>query len=273
MSFALLWSSAFFLSAMLGFGQAIDQSSKEASGLLLLPGTYFPEEVPATNGEKWLTLFRHKRNLYNLAYSRIQIAKRKPFPSDGVPDCNTLVSVQQKSGTAICMMKGIPGLAPGRVKTVLSNGGLQPNIPIHLALSSDASYELVLACNQPNDKIQHEEIPASLLLKNGRSTQVLFSTVVLFHSGKFDCVGNEGTIVLIWAGDLNGDGLIDLLIDLQDHYCIQHPALFISSTVNVTNLDSVVTRFSAIRSGTESAQPPEKRQDSWHSALQRLSTA
>ncbi|MDT0632806.1 hypothetical protein RQM47_12670 [Rubrivirga sp. S365] len=39
----------------------------------------------------------------------------------------------------------------------------------------------------------------------------------------------DGRPALLWAGDLDGDGRLDLLLDEADHYVVSRPALYLSS--------------------------------------------
>ncbi|WP_412062814.1 hypothetical protein [Rubrivirga sp. IMCC45206] len=41
--------------------------------------------------------------------------------------------------------------------------------------------------------------------------------------------GDDGHPALLWAGDLDGDGRLDLLVDESNHYNLSAPALFLSS--------------------------------------------
>jgi hypothetical protein len=42
-------------------------------------------------------------------------------------------------------------------------------------------------------------------------------------------LGNDAVPKVIFAGDLDGDGALDLIFDITDHYNIARPTLFLSS--------------------------------------------
>ena len=48
---------------------------------------------------------------------------------------------------------------------------------------------------------------------------------------------------LIWAGDLDGDGKLDLYIDLSDHYNVMGKTLFLSSKRQPGKLVERIAQF------------------------------
>ncbi len=48
---------------------------------------------------------------------------------------------------------------------------------------------------------------------------------------------------LLWAGDLDRDGRLDLLLDLSEHYNMSQPTLFLSSAATVGELVASVVRL------------------------------
>ena len=45
---------------------------------------------------------------------------------------------------------------------------------------------------------------------------------------------------IIFSGDIDGDGLLDLVIDLSNHYNVSNPALFLSKPATSDNAVKLV---------------------------------
>jgi hypothetical protein len=67
-----------------------------------------------------------------------------------------------------------------------------------------------------------------LVVRHRNQAQVPRTYRGYYTDGAFGGVGDDGIPNLIWAGDLDGDGALDLLIDLSDHYNMLRPTLYMS---------------------------------------------
>lgn len=56
-------------------------------------------------------------------------------------------------------------------------------------------------------------------------------------------IGDLGEPYLVWAGDIDRDGKIDLIYDLSDHYIKTHLALFLSSATKDGELVGLVAEW------------------------------
>jgi hypothetical protein len=77
---------------------------------------------------------------------------------------------------------------------------------------------------------------ASLALRSNGSSQVLYS---LRGSGE----PTEAWWYLLWAGDLDRDGKLDLLVTVSDHYNVAEQVLFLSSAAGAGGLVGEVARL------------------------------
>jgi hypothetical protein len=59
-------------------------------------------------------------------------------------------------------------------------------------------------------------------------------------------LASEGHWALLFAGDLDGDGHTDLLMQLDDHYNVSETVLFLSSAAAAGQLLGEVARFRAV---------------------------
>jgi hypothetical protein len=77
--------------------------------------------------------------------------------------------------------------------------------------------------------------PYSLEIENGKGISQIFAYTKRFNDAMFS---------LRWAGDLDGDGKLDLLIDGSDHYAGSKIVLFLSSYSDGGELFKKVAEFS-----------------------------
>jgi hypothetical protein len=64
--------------------------------------------------------------------------------------------------------------------------------------------------------------------------------------GEAPWLGDDATPALLFAGDLDRDGVLDLLLDTTDHYNLSRPTLFLSSQAGTGELLREVARFVAV---------------------------
>ncbi len=73
-----------------------------------------------------------------------------------------------------------------------------------------------------------------LVLVNGESRQVLYSLQEW---------GSDPTWTLVWAGDLDRDGKLDLYVSVTQHYDVTERKLFLSSPAGEGQLVKEVAEF------------------------------
>jgi len=84
---------------------------------------------------------------------------------------------------------------------------------------------------------EHSDGTSKLSDKYNEGSQILLEYERTF----FDGIPN-----LIWAGDLNGDKKIDLLLDIRNHYGVRHYALYMSSEELVNQFVQLVASMPPI---------------------------
>jgi hypothetical protein len=108
----------------------------------------------------------------------------------------------------------IPQLRVGRIRTAgVSNESLDPAKPLKLAMGS-RRYELRL---EPR---REDHVDAKVILTDGRTRQTLYSV---------DGFADEPHFHIIWAGDLDRDGKLDLIVNLSRKYSVHPYRLLLSS--------------------------------------------
>ena len=221
--------------------QSAIQSKKMALAQVLETGGFHGAEVKARTGEQWLGLYATK-NSSALILSRLTVKREY----DEIVDVGT----NQKTGKAVSvnrptkpifLVKGATMLHAGLVTTVykaeqgrakalgngaamdLKLGGRSYRLQVVSKDSTSSSDEGVLSAD------------AKMILTSDQTTQVLYSLV-----GKS---ANDPNWFLLWAGDLDGDGKLDLYMNLGYHYNMSQHKLFLSSQARKGQLVREVAEF------------------------------
>ncbi|MES1244805.1 MAG: hypothetical protein ABUT39_24570 [Acidobacteriota bacterium] len=177
-------------------------------GEILVTGAFHGEEVTARSGETWLCLMATKTG-DELKTCTIDVkAAHDVIAGD---DSGKEVTVRG-GGEPILMVRNIAGLKPGPVRTFfLGMAALRPENTLHLGSEEG---ELWLAEEKEGYSIAFSKGP------NGfKAPQIL----------RADTYDSDGPPTLHWAGDLDRDGKLDLVIDITNHYNLSRMALFLSS--------------------------------------------
>ena len=114
-------------------------------------------------------------------------------------------------------------LSGGPITTVFGPDSqpLEEASPVTFELA-ESSYVLKVVGSEDTAKCSDHTLPknARLVLTSGQSGQVLYSLQ--------EC-GNDPSWSLLWAGDLDRDGKLDLYVNVTQHYNISERKLFLSS--------------------------------------------
>ena len=174
-------------------------------GQLMLPGDNWKDNVPTQSGEKWLAL-QNSRGLS--ALSTVTVIVTKKANDDMRP-----LTVSIKEGfSPVFLVRGIKGLSPGPARTVFE--GL-------LALDWYRGawfYDL-----GPTQRVLYvDAVPAEIkYLPRGKRAERGYHLVLTSSSEKIRqyimvLKGRPSKVpYLRWAGDLDHDGRIDLLLDVE----------------------------------------------------------
>ena len=203
---------------------------------ILQVGEFFCE-IAAEPNEVWLGLYPTKDG-YSLMPSTVRVdAFYDPAMGDDENVTGaTRVSVQGQNAP-LFLITGLDSLKAGMVKTLFSGRLPLPlESSLEFTLDNEITYSIMafggLKSNSGsvNHKIE--------LIKDNRS-QVICS---------FDTT-NATASYLLWAGDIDRDGQLDLLIDSICDYNTSRPALFLSSLAEDGNLLQKAAQF-------ETSPPP-----------------
>ncbi|HEX3126623.1 MAG TPA: hypothetical protein VH394_04775 [Thermoanaerobaculia bacterium] len=201
---------------------AILLAAAPVRGEILFTGTFHGDEMTARSGETWLCLMATKTG-DELKTCTVDV--KTVF--DPIMGANTGKKVSIRGGgEAVVLVRNIPGLKPGPVRTLFSglwslrpeNGSLLLGPEMRLEMGREGVWYTV-------------EFWAGSTRK-----QVLWRN---------EYVG-DGPPMLHWAGDLDRDGKLDLLIDITDHDNLSRMALFLSSLAKEGELVGLAGLFDSV---------------------------
>ena len=204
---------------------------------LMQVGVFHGNEIFAESGEVWLGLYPTE-NGHALLPSTITVdAAYDPLYDDEDEKTGKQVLV---AGDAepLFLIRGLKTLKPGPVKTLTTEQAiLTPGKSMHFGLGRGDSYQLIVFGERYEDSIGITSLQEyEIEIREGGRSQVLVS---------FSAT-DAAVPSLLWAGDLDHDGKLDLLINAAFHYNIYTaPVLFLSSTAEDGELLDKVAMFFA----------------------------
>lgn len=179
---------------------------------LLTPGVFHGNEIGAESGEvRWIVV--RAGNQFVLKQKKVLIVSEFDPILDAEARKPTETRVSAAKGEAVFMLKEVDGLREGVVETLpfrhpSGDGNLYVSSeqPLQLQLANGKKYEIRL----PNE--------GTLAVVSGERAREFVS---LSQSPSVAC--------LIWAGDLDRDGKLDMVLSLGPDINVELIALFLSS--------------------------------------------
>jgi hypothetical protein len=188
---------------------------------LLHPGTFFESQLEAGIEGEWLALVRYG--------SRDELESRevivRPMPDNDNPLLNGIeITVRglEQDPYALFLIRGIANVSPAAVREARINcdcalpADLALERRVHLSLDGQ-EYDLEV---NPLDRTRSLDRASTVTLRSGDKRQVLYQP-----SDEPD----DTSWPILWAGDLDRDGRLDLYLDLSWKYSVSRRVLFLSS--------------------------------------------
>lgn len=191
------------------------------------PGEFHGEETRARDGETWLAL-RHEGARAWLEATVVSVEAVQDPVLDGEDErTGRRVSTPALAREPLVLLRG-GGLVAGAMPAV-------PEVPVPLAnpgghrieVPTLPAFELALACDEV-DARPAETFDCRLELRDARRVQVLHVFAGFRGSDGNPMLGDDGGATLHFAGDLDRDGRVDLILDVRDHYNVQRTQLWLS---------------------------------------------
>lgn len=193
-----------------------------AAAFALQPtGTFHGGESVARDGERWLAL-QPRTNGAELVSTTVRVQHVNDVVADG-PDDRTGEEVSIAGGNedrVVLLLRGT-GLRAGQVTVARP---IDPPKPL-----SDDAIDLPLGRTASRLRMQCTGATCRLVLTTGARAQTLLSMGGRRgDEGRLE-LGDDASPTLLFAGDLDRDGKLDLILQTSDHYNVSRPTLYLSS--------------------------------------------
>lgn len=197
------------------------------------PGTFHGDETVARDGERWLGL-RTVGADAALVETTVHVQAVEDEMVDEAPGELTGRQVSSVDGDTIVVFLRGSGLRAGRVERAVVEpwkDELPLSQPFVLTFRGDAFRIEIQCASEPH--VRHsgqEQYACAVMLRGPNGSQRLAQWTGYYKSGSdVMTVGDAASQQLLFAGDLDGDGRLDLIYDTSDHYNVSRPTLFLSS--------------------------------------------
>jgi len=192
-------------------------------------GPLHATEIIGKTGEMWFGLYRDSLS-FELRETRVTVTDSQTV--GGLYD--RFVTVDQPS-SPLFLVRRVSGLYNRPIRTVLATRTFVHPAESKSLKFDDSTYYSFTAFGQVVDETVDVVIhDYSIQLRQGRRSQVIAS---------FNRIGSDKHPMILWVGDLDDDGKLDLLMDTATNYNLIEYTLFLSSMATSGNLVKRVASF------------------------------
>jgi len=230
---------------LLGF-IAIADVGQNNNYRILVPGCFSGSEIePIDDNNQWYGLFKLDSSYVLESVNIFSEPCYDPMIDNPGDSTGVLVKIEHDL-KPIVLIQSSKNLQESNIPTVFDKvSSLEPAKPILLGWVNRNAYTLA-----PLGEVTDEghRTPSDMLIINYKLKLFDNSTEL----GKelrnqtlieYDRLSFDGLPTILWSGDLDADGKLDLLLDLRNHYNIKSYALFLSSEAESDNIVKLVAEF------------------------------
>lgn len=249
-------SAALVCALAIGLAQAATGGQPHAIQPL---GSFHQGEAVARNGERWLALWTRDDGSSGsrLAEVRVSVARVEDQLVDAAGQkTGEEVSVAVPANgreTPIMLLRG-KGLRSGDVVMAQVEDRSANGLPAYVFRLGGQESRLETRCTpspppaeEDNGDIEHAECRIELVA--GKTRQTVLTMPASRSAGVAVgpwMLGDDAAPHVLFAGDLDRDGRLDLLFDTSDHYNLMRPTLFLSSAARSSEFLRQVSEHRAV---------------------------
>ena len=206
------------------------------------PGTFHAGEPRARDGETWLALqVREDGAALVPARLSVRAVHDEMLDAEGAKSGREVASPVAE---ALMFVRG-SGLSEGavpRAKVAASESRL-PNDELQLGART---YRIRTTCVPAGTREGQSQLDCDIRLEEGGRSQRLVRMGGYVPQEGGAQLGDDASPRVLFAGDLDRDGRLDLLFETSDHYNVSRPVLFLSSKAGKAELVREVARFESV---------------------------
>jgi hypothetical protein len=206
---------------------------------ILETGQFHGDEVTAETGENWLGLYK-KGKTYSLLPTVLTVSKVHDAIADNSPNETTGKEVKTLGpGEPIFLIKGKGFEQSREIPTMMSgNTSIYNNWAGQFSFTDNKDkYSLkVITEKKLKGSGENLDFTSKLVLTYKDTTQIIYK-----QNRCDDCSWQ-----LLWAGDLDSDGKLDLYLNLSDHYNVMNKRLFLSTQAESGEMVKEVAEFKTV---------------------------
>lgn len=210
-------------------------------------GTFHGDEPVARDGQAWLALRPHN-GAAALVATRLRVRAVHDDVLDGEDEA-TGREVSSPIDDALIFLRG-GNLVAGPVPAAdVAPESPEASALPHYAIDFDGrSYRIRTTCSpSPVPNAEQTTYDCELSLEHDGRSQRLFAMSGYAPADSTTVIlGDDANAHLIFAGDLDRDGRLDLIFDGSPHYNVSLPTLFLSSAAAADELVREVARYDSV---------------------------
>ncbi len=194
-------------------------ASAASAADLMEVSVYHEGECSAKSGQIWMGLFPTKDKQFEMKATKVNIT----LVNDQIIDEDPRLKTGRKVVIAdkvepLVLVSGVPSIKPGKVVTSNFNKSERIDIGKTFKLNVGTKESILTVSGVKKDAEWRNAY--KIVLESGGTKQTVYERKQ---------VSDSSFPSLLWAGDLDGDGKIDLLMDTTDNYNVRNLSLFLSS--------------------------------------------